>query len=217
MGLAAGRRRPPQPTPHRPESSRVDAVRAATARRTPTRVAAAGRLSLRTLLGPVHHAAPIGAAPQTTPTPPRPRRPPRERTVSRLQKPQPTRRAEPAVRADPPPRSTSRVAISTNPWLNPGWVVLADLPFHQVLHQPHPGVRRRAMYGRRIPPSAQIWRMRPPSVPPCRECGTIRAAALAGQQTTPRAVVPGQRLPGGAAPERLQVVRGGLPGLGRRR
>lgn len=58
MGLAAGRRRPPQPAPHRPDSSWVDVVRAATARRTPTSIAAAGRLSLRPLYGPVHRPGP---------------------------------------------------------------------------------------------------------------------------------------------------------------
>jgi len=56
-----------------------------------------------------------------------------------------------------------------------------------------------------------------PEIPLCRECVTIRSAALAGQQVESRSTHPGQRVSADASPTRVQVVRGGLPGLGRRR
>lgn len=178
------------------------------------------------------HLAPTGTAPpstRTTPAPPQvrsedttPGQPGRgkrrERRRADHQQPSPARRrpTEHERRTAPSPRPATAAPTSPPSWHAPGWVILIDNPSSRTLHQPHPQLRLRAMCGRRFTATTTIWPRRPPAITLCRECCTIRTAALTGPQRTPWSA-PRQRIAQGPAPRRLQVVRGGLPGLGRRR
>jgi hypothetical protein len=164
--------------------------------------------------------APIGMAPLSAPA----SRLPRQRAMSR-QPARVERRSVARTRSrdrDPgppvdPPRRPTIAKTSANPWRTTGWVILEEIPGRRVVHQPYPGLRLRVMCGRRFLPTATIWLRRPSGIPSCRECSTIRAAALAERQAPPRTTPAGRRRVGDVFEVRLQVVRGGLPGLGRRR
>jgi len=99
-----------------------------------------------------------------------------------------------------------------------GWVRLRG-----TWHRPHPDRPYWVMCELALPGAASIYRQRTTDEPACPDCLAIRDRALSElrardrQQEPLRPRPPEDRRPRSAQPPRLQIVRGGLPGLGRDR
>lgn len=98
-----------------------------------------------------------------------------------------------------------------------GWV-----QFRGLWHRPHPEQPDQVMCELTLPAAAPVYRRRTANEPLCPDCNAVRSAALAELRAQDRQ----RALPAPAgkrsrrsdpSPPRIQIVRGGLPTLGRDR